>query len=155
MTPAATTDRTVECRLCPISAILLAALLPATAVSARAGEERWSASSRTAMAITGDIRLSPTRLVVAGKRFPLAVAADVKTFGTTQGPQAARILRVTTQANPTLLNGNRLCGSSPVRWIAVYRSDRGTMLNLAAFSGVRQPKGEQQAGLCGTFLYAR
>ncbi|MGA1799097.1 hypothetical protein VH567_09985 [Sphingomonas sp. 4RDLI-65] len=131
-----------------------ASLLPAAA-SARAGEERWSATSTTAMAITGDITLSPTRLMAAGKVFPLAVVADVTTFGTARGPQAARLLRITKRVNPVLRNGNRLCGAAPVRWIAVYRSDAGKMLNLAAFSGARQPKGESDAGLCGTFLYAR
>ncbi|MBN8809410.1 MAG: hypothetical protein J0I47_14405 [Sphingomonas sp.] len=133
------------------TAILL--LIPAAAFAA-AGVERWSATSTTAMAITGDITLSPTRLVANGKVFPLVVAADVTDFASTTGPQAARILRVTKPVNPVLRNGNRLCGS-PVRWIAVYRTDRGRNLNLSAFSGVRRPTGETGTGTCGTFLYSR
>lgn len=132
-----------------LSAILLSAQATATP-----GVERWTATSTTAMGITGDIALSPTRLVAAGKAFPLSVAADVTNFGTNQGPQAARILRVTRPINPVLRNGNKLCGA-PVRWIAVYRSDHGKSLNMAVFTGGLQPSSETGSDLCGTFLYSR
>lgn len=132
-----------------LSAILLSA--PATAAL---GVERWTATSTTAIGITGDIALSPTRLVAAGKVFRLAVAADVTNFATNEGPQAARILRVIRPINPVLRNGNKLCGA-PVRWIAVYRSDHGKSLNMAAFIGGAQPSGETGSDLCGTFLYSR
>lgn len=132
-----------------LSAILLCA--PGMAAP---GVERWTAISTTAMGITGDIALSPTRLLAAGKAFSLAVVADVTEFATNEGPQAARILRVTRPINPVLKNGNKLC-DAPVRWIAVYRSDHGKNLNMAAFTGARQPNGETGSNLCGTFLYAR
>lgn len=133
----------------------ITAALSATVASASPGTERWSATSSTAMAITGDISLSPTRLVMAGGRvLPLTVDSDTKRFTTPTGNQAARLLRVTRPANPTLRNGNRLCGA-PVRWIAVYRSNQGRDLNLAAFSGTARPTGEAGTGLCGTFLYSR
>lgn len=135
--------------------VLLAAGLLPMAASARSGVERWSAASKTATAITGDIQLSPTRLIMAnGAMLPLAVDSDPKAFGTSSGPQAARILKVTKPADPKLLNGNTLCGA-PVRWIAVYRGAGGKELNLAAFSGMARPTGENGTGLCGTFLYSR
>lgn len=129
-------------------------LAPAISSAAAPGVEQWTATSSTAMGITGDISLSPDRLVAAGKVFPLAVAADVRDFGSDRGPQAARILKVTNPMDPVLLNGNRLCGA-PVRWIAVYRSDRGKSLNLSVFSGSAQPTGETGSDVCGTFLYTR
>lgn len=138
----------------PPALVMLASLGIATAAAA-AGVEHWSATSNTAMAITGDITLSPTRLAMAGKSLPLAVAADVPAFGTSlNGPRPARILKVTRPADPKLLNGNTLCGA-PARWIAVYRTDAGKSLNMAVFSSVAQPTGEDDKGLCGTFLYSR
>lgn len=140
-------------RLTTTAAIIVA--LSAITVSAAPATERWSATSSTAMAITGDISLSPTRLVMAGgKVLPLKVDSNPKRFTTPDGNQAARLLRVTRPANPTLLNGNTLCGT-PVRWIAVYRSTTGRDLNLAAFSSTARPTGEVGPGLCGTFLYSR
>jgi hypothetical protein len=116
--------------------------------------ERWTATSRTATAITGDIDLSPTKLVAAGKTFPLTVAADVAAFGTSAGPKSARIMRVTREVNPVLLRGNTLC-SPAARWIALYRSDAGKGLTLAVFSSQTQPQGESDAGLCATYYYTR
>ncbi|WP_093569591.1 hypothetical protein [Methylobacterium sp. 174MFSha1.1] len=136
-----------------MAATLLSALTVNPALAAP-GVERWSALSRTAMAITGDITLSPTRLVAAGKSLPLAVAADVPAFGTLTGPVPARILRVTKPVDPVLLRGNRLCGA-PVRWIVAYRGDDGRRLTLAAFTGDTLPTRESGPGLCATFSYAR
>lgn len=132
----------------------LSVILLSTPGLAAPGVERWTATSTTAMGITGDIALSPTRLIAAGKVFPLAFAAEVTNFATNQGLQAARILRVTRPISPILRNGNKLCGA-PVRWIALYRSDYGKSLNLAAFTGAAQPSGETGTDLCGTFLYSR
>lgn len=136
----------------PLSLSVLAAASAGSAAAPRV--EHWTATSTTAMGITGDISLSPSRLVAAGKVFPLAVSADVKDFGSNNGPQAARILKVTHPMDPVLRNGNRLCGA-PVRWIAVYRSDQGKSLNLSVFSGTARPTSETGNGICGTFLYSR
>ncbi|MFH6782892.1 MULTISPECIES: hypothetical protein [Methylobacterium] len=134
--------------------LVAASLLAAAPVLAGPGAERWTALSKTAMAITGDISLSPTRLVAAGRIVPLSVAADVPAFATLSGPVPARILKVTPPADPKLLHGNTLCGA-PVRWIVAYRKDAGRSLTLAAFSGETLPAGESGSGLCATFSYAR
>jgi hypothetical protein len=136
------------------TAVALVVAIPATGIASPARVEHWSAASSTAMAITGNILLSPTRLLAAGKTLPLAVAADVTDFHTNQGPQSARILKVTRPADPTLLNDNTLCGA-PVRWIAVYRSDGGKDLNMSVFKGATRPHGEIGPDVCGTFLYSR
>ncbi|MGX7706445.1 hypothetical protein [Methylobacterium sp. Gmos1] len=133
---------------------LLLPMLAASPALAASGVERWSALSLTAQAITGDIALSPTRLVAAGRSLPLAVAADIPAFGTLAGPVAARILRVTRPVDPVLLRGNRLCGA-PVRWIVAYRREGGRRLTLAAFTGNDLPASESGPDLCATFSYAR
>ncbi|OAS24989.1 hypothetical protein [Methylobacterium platani] len=134
--------------------LVAAAMLAAVPSRAAPEVEHWSALSKTAMAITGDIALSPARLVAAGRTLPLAVAADVADFGTVAGPAPARILAVTKPADPVLLHGNTLCGV-PVRWIVAYRRDDGRRLTLAVFGGEARPSAESGPGLCRTFSYAR
>ncbi|MFK5599826.1 hypothetical protein ACFZ8E_22925 [Methylobacterium sp. HMF5984] len=136
------------------SALAVAVAFVLGPAAAQSGIEHWSAMSSTAMAVTGDITLSPDRLIAAKKSFPLSVAADVTAFGTDTGPKPARILKVTSPADPVLLNGNTFCGA-PVRWIVVYRGDGGRELSLAVFSGDAMPKGETDRSLCGTYLYAK
>ncbi|WP_152046321.1 hypothetical protein [Aureimonas psammosilenae] len=136
------------------SILALASVLVALPAAAAPAAEKWSATSTTAMSITGDITLSPTQLKAAGKTWPLKVAGDTRTFGTDRGPQRARILEVVKPSNPKLLNGNTLC-AAPVRWIVVYQSDAGSTLHLAAFTGSSRPTGEDGPGLCGTFLFSR
>lgn len=138
-------------RLAFAAVLLVAVVCHAVAAPAT---EHWSATSRTATAITGDIDLSPTKLVAAGRIFPLAVAADVEAFGTSGGPKPARIMRVTREFNPILLRGNTLC-SPAARWIALYRSNAGKGLTLAVFSGQDQPQGENDPSLCATYFYTR
>lgn len=137
--------------------LILAMASFATVAAARpAGEERWIALSKTAYSITGDIRLSPTRLKTARAAYPLAVAADVRAFGADGGPVAARVLRVTRPSNPVLLNGNRLCGRGLARWVVAWRQpDDRTMLVLAAFSDRRMPRSIRAPGFCGTYHYSR
>jgi hypothetical protein len=137
------------------SVLLFAATIASAATANTSGEERWVAFSKTAYSITGDIALSPTQLKTARATFPLAVAADIRSFGADEGVVAARVLRVTRPSNPALLNGNRLC-QGPVRWVAVWRTpDDPKMLVMAAFSGRTMPRSIKTPGLCGTYYYSR
>ena len=142
---------TYAAHLAMVGATLLAC--GSTGASAKAGEERWIALSRTALAITGNIRLSPTRLHTERANFPLKVAADVPRFGGELGPVAARVLAVTAPTNPVLLNGNRLCGG-PVRWIVVSHTKDGA-LELDAFDSKRMPASVKWTGFCGSSFYTR
>lgn len=123
---------------------------------ANAGEERWIAYSRTAMAITGDIVLSPTRLRTSGIDFPLKVAADLRSYESdTDGSVQARVLAVTRRMDPKLRNGNTLgCGPGrPIRWIVVWRTEHGKGLGMDTFSSGEMPKSAKDAGLCGSYFY--
>ncbi len=126
--------------------------------TAKGGEERWIAYSRTARAITGDIFLSPTRLRAAGTNFPLKVISDLPEFRTDLDVRvAARVLAVTRRMNPKLRNGNTLgCGrGQPIRWIVVWQYDAGKGLGMATFAGSRMPTSAKNAGLCGSYSYFR
>ena len=133
------------------------AVLIATSAQAEPGAERWTAVSKTAVAITGDIVLSPHRLTIAGKTLPLAVAVDIPAFRTNNGTSAARILRITRPSDPILRNSNPFCGDAPVRWIVGWREHAfgGTSLDMAALSSAQRPSGEDDAGLCRTFMYSQ
>jgi hypothetical protein len=124
--------------------------------SAKTGEERWIAYSRTAMAITGDIVLSPTRLRAAGVDIPLKVAADLPRFRSYDGSQVgARILAVGSSKDFKLLNGNRFGCGKPIRWIAVWREDGGKRLAMATFENKGMPTGYSSPGFCASYHYVK
>ena len=127
-------------------------------IGAKTGGERWIAYSRTAMAITGDSLLSPTRLRTSGIDFPLKLAADVPNYESDlDGSVQARVLAVTRRMDPKLRNGNRLgCGhGQPIRWIVVWRSQHGKALSMDTFSGSDMPKSVKDPGFCGSYFYYR
>jgi hypothetical protein len=122
------------------------------------GEEVWTALSRTATDITGDIRLSPTNLRVAGANFPLRVVADVPQYrGDFDEPVAARILAVTRDMEPKLLNGNTLaCGrTEPAKWIVLWHHDHGKTLAMDVFTGGAMPRSVHEPGFCASYFYVR
>jgi hypothetical protein len=118
-------------------------------------QEHWTALSKTAVSITGDILLSPTRLTVDHHDFPLRAAADLPRYGAFSGNVPARVLRVTRRMDPELLNGNKLGCRGPIAWVVVYRLQHGTMLGMDVFDGPESPTTDADPGMCGTYTYAR
>ncbi len=106
---------------------LLAVLLCASRADARS--YKWAAASTTAYAITGDIRVSADSITFAnGKRIRIRpVSADK--------PQVFTL--VPRSANPTLLNGNKLCGDTPPTFVALVRD--GNELYMKVFDGPEVP----------------
>jgi hypothetical protein len=138
-----------------LTLFLLLALTPSAAL-AKGGEERWIAADDATIAITGDILLSPSRLVIAGKSLPLKVAADIREFRNRDGESvSARVLQVTKPSYPKLLHGNWFCGidnnSPPIRWIAVWHDDRGLVMDV--FPSKNLPTDSSNG--CGDFHYER
>jgi hypothetical protein len=131
------------------------ALLATMAQAKPAGEERWRAASTTALSITGDIRLSPTRLVAAGQTIPLTVAADLPAYRSITGTYPARVLKVTSQRRYKLLRGNEFGCGAPVRWIVVFRQGSPRQLGMEVFEGPHMPESSQDAGLCASYSYVR
>lgn len=144
-------------RLRLISTFALASTLALAASSeawAKRGEEHWVAFSKTAMSITGDIVLSPSRLNADGYDFPLRAARDLPNYGAFFGSVPARVLRVMRPMDPKLMNGNRLGCGHPIQWIVVYRFDNG-MLGMDVFEGADLPTMVSDPGMCGTYTYTR
>ena len=142
-----------------------------TDASARPGEEVWVAQSRTAYSITGDIRLSQTRLRMAGLDVPLRVVADLPRYRASDDRLVpARVLEVTSPRDLKLVNGNRFGCGKPIRWIVVWQFDSGKQLGMDTFEGGKRPQSEpqlasssdnllsnreQSSGFCASYYYVR
>ncbi|MFZ4409025.1 MAG: hypothetical protein ACOYOH_16920 [Paracraurococcus sp.] len=139
------------------------AMLALLAAGPAAAQEppAWDPVSTTAMAITGRVTLAPDRLTFANRAtLPLEPTGEIPNFVADRLRVTATLYRVTEPANPVLLRGSRLCGvGRPVRQIVVWQTPPiGTLApaqewSLAAFSSADPPKGTDDPGLCGTFLY--
>ncbi len=137
----------------------LAALTLAVAAGptlAEGGVEVWRPLSHTATGITGTIRLSPTELRVAGRRFALRVAADVPEYHADLNQvHPARILEVITPKDPMLLNHNHFCAGRKLQWLVVYHTKKDE-LGMSTFSvGPRPVTDDNNPNLCGTYSYFR
>src|SRR5438045_2499496 len=119
-------------------------------VSAKHGEEHWSAFSKTAYSITGDIVLSPTRLQTERANFRLKFVADLPRYESVLGPAPARVLAVIAPRDPSLLNGNKLC-SGLVRWMVASHTASGE-LELDVFEGKEMPTSSAHE-ICGALFY--
>ncbi len=135
-------------------AITLALLAPGMAHAE--WQERWTATSTTAMSITGDVTLLSDRMVFAtGKSLPISKVKNI-TFTDDIGEVGpATIYKVTSPADPILLNGNQLCGKA-VTYVVIWRPKpfvpRGPAERaLAAYSG--SEPGTTANDSCGTFRY--
>ncbi|MFM5949971.1 MAG: hypothetical protein ACKOPM_12230 [Novosphingobium sp.] len=137
-----------------LTALALAAIA-SVAQAKPAGEERWRAASTTAMAITGDIRLSPTRLIAAGQTIPVTVAADLPAYRSITGVFPARVLKVTSPRRVKMLRGNEFGCNAPVRWIVVYRQGARNSLGMEVFEGPAMPRSSDDQGFCASYGYYR
>jgi hypothetical protein len=135
-------------------------LANASAWAAPAGEP-WSAYSKTAIAVTGNITFSPDRITFGnGGALPLAPAGAAPDFVTVWGKRNASLFRVTAPDDPILLNGKRLCGRSapqPVTFIVISRPPPAVAnLEIRAmdvFSGAEPPKGVDDPHYCGNYNF--
>lgn len=113
----------------------------------------WSATSTTAMSITGDITVTDAALQFAdGQRMAWTLedrrAGDWAGLG--QQVEGA-IYKVAEPADPTLLRGNTLCGQ-PVTYIVLSLVEAGD-LGMSVFTGASAPSDAD--GLCASYFYAR
>ena len=145
-------------RLSAAAALLLTAI-PAMAAG---WSEKWTATSTTAMSITGDVVLQTNKIVFAGgKSLPIVKSRNVS-FADDMGKiLPATIYRIPVPADLSLLNGNRICGGGnsavPVTYIVIWHTKPimpGDVAgrSFAAYSGPNEPR-PSAAGACGTFSY--
>jgi hypothetical protein len=114
----------------------------------------WRPNNSSATDITGPIIVQPNRFHAGNADFPVRLDSTVAAFKSGQGSIPAHIYEVTSAANPTLLNGKKLCGDTPPTWIVVVpQPPMG--LELDAFTGAEKPASAASPGLCNTFAYIR
>lgn len=122
-------------RTLPILVCLL--LLPA---AAQAQTQKWAATSKTAMAITGDITVGPNTITFGNGK-----SIKIK-------PLSSGVSKLTPAADPELLEGNTLCGR-PVTYVMLIPSNNG--LELQAYWGAKQPVAPNGEGMCASFFYSK
>ena len=128
--------------------LFLAPVLSMTAPGYGSAESltRWTAASSTASAITGDIGLNETMLVLGnGKRLPLSYVGSRTAMWFPFRTLAGRIYSVSD-------SGSQLCDGRPVTYI-VLSQPQGGILALTAYSASQQPQGFD--GNCGVYNYQR
>lgn len=134
--------------------------------------ESWTAVSRTAISITGDVRLKGETIALARQNFPLTAIREIDRSllgdvarivampppASTQ-PISAKLFKTMISRNVRLLHGNTICGpGADAKWVlAVFANEN---LSLAFFSSRDEPKLDYAAietghDLCGTYTYVK
>lgn len=128
----------------------LAAAICANCLATAVHADSYRAVSRTAESITGDISMDDYEIVFAnGERLALS---DLVSYEITVGGETrdASVYRVEAPADPVLLNGNRLCGSGEVTFVANWAgSDDRTVVAVFATSDVPQSDAE----MCASYVF--
>jgi len=125
----------------------------------------WRAQSNTARSITGDVSLSPEKIVIDFSSFTIAKIRTLQPAELSAAFDAdssaggsGNLYRLNVPATKRLLHKNTLCGTDDTQWMATYVAGRS--LYLAFFSGQRPPELTLEAladsaDHCGTFVYQR
>ena len=119
------------------------ALLGLPALAAAQDKTQWTATSTTAMAITGDIVVSDNAVTFGdGKEIAIEPIGG--------GPA----YKLSEPDDPVLLNGNRLCGSGkPVGYVIFVRPSENS-LSMSVFDGDKAPQGDNDSP-CAVYNYER
>lgn len=142
---------------------LISLMVSATAVAqqplANAASTSWKAFSTTAMAITGDIVMSPDSITFAnGDSLKLQIVDSAASTGQT-------LYKVLGRRNPTLLNGNHLCGTQAVNYlltepIQMFANQRDLQLSVYLYPDVLRLKdlplkdqSDPMRSLCAIYTY--
>jgi hypothetical protein len=143
-------------------AVILVALLAQAPAHAEPPAEQWTAYSKTAESITGNVTFSPERITFGnGASLPLAPAGKIQDYSTLGRKGTASLFRVTAPADPVLLNGTRLCGGKapkPVTFIVITRLPPmppaiPALIAMDAFSGAGPLKQEGGPHSCGNYNF--
>jgi hypothetical protein len=133
--------------------VAAAALLAAKAVH---GEPtgKWTATSTTATAVTGDIILHGDTLVFGNGRTLQLKRVESRDGRWTPLPETRRgtIYKLAPPSDPALLDGNTLCGKRVTYIVLSQRAE--SRLSMTAFTGEVAPHGFG-ADACAVFFYER
>ncbi|WP_105426937.1 hypothetical protein [Neorhizobium tomejilense] len=131
----------------PITAAAM--ILMASSVHAQE-TDRYTAVSKTAMSVTGDVWLDDFGITFENEEtleFSDLVADNFRVDGRRV---PGSVYRVAKPADPELENGNQLCGSGDVTYVANWASGKG-MSAIAVFTGKNPPK--SSAEMCALYTY--
>ncbi|WP_162798335.1 hypothetical protein [Sulfitobacter sp. SK011] len=114
--------------------------------------------SETAMAITGPVILSTTKMVFETGKFINLEMLDSQAaggWGASGDLPVAQVFRVLGSAGP-LRRGNTLCGDQPVTYMAAWNENTSEfkLLGIAMFTGLDAPTGVAAQGICATYFFS-
>lgn len=87
--------------------------------------QTWQAMSRTATGITGDITVTPSKLI-----FQNGASINIQRVDQ-NAEQGITLYQVTSKNNPVLLHGNLLCGQAPVDYLTLEKVGSGRSVDLS------------------------
>ncbi|WP_246617630.1 hypothetical protein [Rhizobium populisoli] len=132
-------------------ALPLAALaLTASPAAAQEESDHYAAVSNTAMSITGDIWLDDAGITFENDEYLEFSDLVADKFRVDGRMVPGSVYRIAEPADPVLLNGNKLCGSGKVTYLANWASSKG-MSAIAVFTGKAAPK--SSAEMCASYTY--
>jgi hypothetical protein len=137
-----------------ISAITVALTLSQAAFADNDDRAPWRPDNAAAIALTGPIIVERKSLEVGKARFTTRLDSTVAAFKPGQDKFPAHLYAVTRMSNPSLLNGQTLCGDQPPTWIVVVPQPP-LGLELDVFTGMEKPASATSPGLCNTLTYTR
>ncbi|NGO63214.1 hypothetical protein G6N76_05975 [Rhizobium daejeonense] len=109
------------------------------------------ALSTTATSITGDISFDDFEIVFENGKKLVFDELIADNFIVNGKKVPASVYSVKGTANPKLLNGNRLCGTSPVTYLASWLDDDVTM--IAVFETQDAPQSDEDMCALYTYVY--
>lgn len=124
-----------------------ALLLGATASSSA---DSYAAVSNTAMSITGDIEMDDFEIVFANGESLTFSALLGDSFVVNGERVGASVYEVEEPADPVLENGNRLCGSGDVTYLATWGGPDNLTI-VAVFTTQDVPQSD--AEMCASYAY--
>lgn len=124
-------------------------IFAASAASAQQADH-YTAMSNTAMSVTGDVWMDDFSIrFESGETLAFSsLAADHFVVDGKRAP--ASVYRVKEPGDPELQNGNQLCGSGDVTYIASW-ADGSDSTAIAVFTGDRAPKSSDE--MCALYTY--
>ena len=126
------------------------ALLVASGAPAFAAGDVYTAYSNTAVSITGDISMDDFGITFANGE-SLSFSALLGDHFIVDGRRVnASLYSVENPADPELENGNRLCGTGDVSYLANWAGGEGLTI-VAVFTGDEPP--ESSDDMCASYTY--
>nr|WP_158387887.1 hypothetical protein [Comamonas testosteroni] len=112
--------------------------------------------SRTAIAITGSIQITPSSIIFVGKSVKTEKQGKYwRVWGSGTRKHSAIVYALKSDPGQ-LLQGNTLCGLEQARFAAIwpsYDEFSGRSVEVAVYSSEIPPVDGSSPGLCGTFSY--